>query len=82
MNHRNRVVMWLAGIAVFVVLVGGLAAVAWADCNTYYNSHVVWDPYWGTYCGGSGGSCTECTGSGGESCHTEGTSCELDVKSV
>ena len=77
MAQRKRLVRFALAVVFFVALVGGLVAYAWADCNTYDDSHPVYDPEYGTYCGGSGGTCTECYNpNGGGDCVTNGSFCE------
>lgn len=53
MRARSR--LWLA---VILLLVFPLAVAA--DCNTYSGSGMDYQEGYGYYCGGTGGSCTEC----------------------
>lgn len=73
---RHRSIHRISLIVLFIVLAAGLATWAWAECQTYPNNHSIWVAGYGTYCGGTGGSCTECTNQGGDHCTTDGSSCE------
>lgn len=71
---QQGVRFWVfAGAALF--LLSGVAVELDADCNSYYNSR----PYYtsgGTYCAMTGGYCTECVDDEGNSCATDGASCQ------
>jgi hypothetical protein len=51
-----------------------------ATCNAYSNSSVQWDPYYGNYCGATGGGCTECVDGEYSSCVTNGSSCTPKIR--
>lgn len=72
-ERRQTTAIGLAlALAILVVPVGAY------ECEDYYPSSEQYDPWWGNYCAGSGGGCTECYNvENGESCTTDhGETCE------
>lgn len=67
---RFRIVLVLGLIALAVT-----AGVLYAECFTYEDSRIQIIEQEPT-CAGSGRGCTECTGSGGSWCITNGISCD------
>lgn len=67
---------WLLVFALLTLVVGYNV---FSDCNTYPTNRIVWSGG-SNYCGGTGSGCTECVSGSGDSCVTDGASCQPFVK--
>lgn len=73
-------------LAVFLVIVGSILVIPSSEvlgsggCTTYQESAIMYYPGYGYHCGYIGPGCTECVGSGGGSCVTDGSQCTPDYQ--
>lgn len=67
MSKLRRVVWGMALLALVGTALGGTY---WDGCNIYWNSTVVSNMTWGTYCGATGPGCEECYKYDGSVCYS------------
>lgn len=71
---RTRLVVSVSLLSLFSFFVA--PGSAFAGCQHYSNSRIVYWSGYGYSCGLTGSGCSECTDEDGKSCVTNGSSCE------